>query len=84
MMEGIGTDLIDNVRKKISSGKECRVFFDNIHFNVLVNIEQKNYRNSDIHWIARHLTFDKVPSNYLEDLTPLVQNLEILTILTIR
>ena len=40
----------------------------------MVNIELKNHRNSDIPWIARYQTFDRVPSYYLEDLTPLVQN----------
>ena len=30
---------------------------------------------SDILWIARYLAFERVPSNYLEKVTPLVQNL---------
>lgn len=75
-MEEIGTDLTEKVRKEISTGKECRVFFDNLDFRILVNIELKNHRNSDIHWMAQYVTFDRVPSNHLDDSRPLIQSLD--------
>jgi hypothetical protein len=56
--------------------KESRIFFDNIDFKILVNIVLKNHRNSDIHWIAQYLTFDRVLSVGLNDSKPLVNDLK--------
>lgn len=47
--------------------------FDNVDFKVLVNIILQNHRNSDMHWIAHFLTFDRVPSEHLDDSKPLVE-----------
>ena len=70
-MDGIGANLIEGVRDSIAAGKEIRVVFDNIEFKILVNFILQNHRNSDMHWIAHFITFDRVPSN-LDDTEPLV------------
>ena len=75
-MEDIGTELTENVRTAVGTGKECRIFFDNIDFKILVNIVLKNHRNSDIHWIAQYLTYDRVPSAGLDDSKPLVSDVK--------
>ena len=31
--------------------------------------------NSDTHWIAHYITFDRVPSNHLDDSKPIVANI---------
>lgn len=76
MMDDIGSNLTEAIRKEVLLGHECRVFFDNIDFKVLVNILLKNHRNSDVHWIAQYLTFDRVPSTGLNDSKPLVSDLK--------
>lgn len=72
VMDGIGANLIQGVRESIAAGKEMRVVFDNIDFKILVNVILKNHRNSDMHWIAHFITFDRVPSTNLDDTKPLV------------
>lgn len=59
----------------MESGKEIRVVFDNFDFRVLANIILRNHRNSDMHWIAQYITFDRVPSNHLDDSKPIVPNI---------
>ena len=59
----------------MESGKEVRVVFDNFDFRVLANIILCNHRNSDMHWIAHYITFDRVPSNHLDDSKPIVANI---------
>ena len=59
----------------MESGKEIRVVFDNFDFQVLANIFLLNHRNSDMHWTAQYITFDRVPSSHLDDSTPIVANI---------
>ena len=56
IMDDLGSELI------VSAGLEPRITFDNLDFKVLVYIILQNHRNSDKHWIAHFLTFDRVPS----------------------
>lgn len=59
----------------MKSGKEIRVVFDNFDFQILANIILRNHHNSDMHWIAQYITFDRVPSNHLDDSKPIVANI---------
>ena len=59
----------------MESGNEIRVVFDNFDFRVLANIILRNHRNSDMHWIAHYITFDRVLSNHLDDSKPIVANI---------
>ena len=59
----------------VESGKEIRVVFDNFDFRVLANIILRNHRNSDMHWIAQYITFNRFPSSHLDDSTPIVANI---------
>ena len=34
-----------------------------------------NHKNADMHWIAQFATFDRIPSNHLDDSKPLVSNI---------
>ena len=72
IMDDIGADLKSSITSQISAGRQLRVCFDNIDFRILVNIILKNHQNSDKHWIAHYLTFDRVPSDELDDTKPLV------------
>lgn len=69
-MDGIGSNLVQEIRAKIAAGQDIRLVFDNIDFKVLVNIILKDHRNSDNHWIAHFLTFERVPSSGLDDKKP--------------
>ena len=55
----------------MSAGCVPRLFFDNLDFKVLVNIILQNHRHSDMHWIAHYVTFDRVPSDHLDDSKPI-------------
>ena len=74
IMDDIGTDLKNTITNQISAGRQLRVCFDNIDFRILVNIILKNHQNSDKHWIAHYLTFDRVPCDGLDDKKPLVSD----------
>lgn len=67
--------LFSIIMLQVESGKEIRVVFDNFDFRVLANIILHNHRNSDMHWIAQYMTFDRVPSNHLDDSKPIVPNI---------
>ena len=67
ILDDIGADLIGRVRQNIAAGHEPRIIFDNLDFKILVNIILTNHRNSDHHWIAHFLTFDRVSSQNLYD-----------------
>lgn len=67
-MDGIGSNLIEEIKQKLSAGSEMRIVFDNIDFKVLVNVILKDHKNSDNHWIAHFLTFERVPSCGLDDI----------------
>ena len=67
IMDDMGADLIDRVRKNVAAGLKPRIIFDNLNFKILVNIMLTNHRNSDHHWIAHFLTFDRVSLQNLDD-----------------
>lgn len=75
-MDDIGADLIGHVRQNIAAGHEPRIIFDNLDFKILVNIILTNHRNSDHHWIAHFLTFDRVSSQNLDDSKPQVADVK--------
>ena len=74
IMDDIGGDLKNTIANQISAGQQLRICFDNMDFRVLVNIILKNHQNSDKHWIAHYLTFDRVPCHGLDDKKPLVSD----------
>lgn len=76
IMDDMGADLIDRVRKNIAAGLEPRIVFDNLDFKILVNIILTNHRNSDHHWIAHFLTFNRVSSQNLDDSVPQVADVK--------
>ena len=76
IMDDIGADLIGHVRQNIAAGQEPRIIFDNLDFKILVNIILTNHRNSDHHWIAHFLTFDRVSSQNLDDSKPQVADVK--------
>lgn len=76
IMDDIGADLIGHVRQNIAAGHEPRIIFDNLDFKILVNIILTNHRNSDHHWIAHFLTFDRVSSQNLDDSKPQVADVK--------
>ena len=76
IMNDMGADLIDRVRKNVAAGLEPRIIFDNLDFKILVNIMLTNHRNSDHHWIAHFLTFDRVSSQNLDDSKPQVADVK--------
>jgi len=55
----------------VSAGCAPRLFFDNLDFKILVNIILQNHRHSDMHLIAHYVTFDRVPSDHLDDNKPM-------------
>ena len=59
-------------KAKVLSGQEMRVIFDNFDFRILANIILRNHCNSDMHWIAQYVTFDRVPSSHLDDSQPIL------------
>ena len=74
IMDDIGGDLKNTIANQISAGQQLRICLDNMDFRVLVNIILKNHQNSDKHWIAHYLTFDRVPCHGLDDKKPLVSD----------
>ena len=72
MIDDIGADLMNGVQSQISAGCQLHVCYDNIDFRILVNIILKNHQNSDNHWIAQYITFDRVPSGGLDNRKSLV------------
>lgn len=75
-MDDIGKDLVAQIREEMKKRHSLRLVFDNFDFRVLVNVITSQHRNSDIHWIGHYATFDRVPSDHLDDLHPLVPNIE--------
>ena len=73
-MDDIGADLKNTIANQLSAGRQFRVCFDNMDFRVLVNIILKNHQNSDKHWIAHYLTFDRVSCQGLDNNKPLVSD----------
>ena len=52
------------------------VVFDNFDFRILANIILRNHRNYDMRWVARYVTFDRVPSSHLDDSQPIVPGIK--------
>lgn len=71
----ISDGLIPHVRSMIKQGHEVRLVFDNFDFKVLANIMLRNHQNSDYHWIAQFLTFDRVSTRELDNTKPLLDDL---------
>ncbi|XP_074612567.1 uncharacterized protein LOC141866909 isoform X2 [Acropora palmata] len=71
IMDDIGSDLLVTIRRQVSAGCAPRLFFDNLDFKILVNIILQNHRPSDMHWIAHYVTFDRAPSDHLDDNKPM-------------
>ena len=76
IMDDMGAQLVCSIRKNVGAGLEPRIVFDNLDFKILANIILQNHRNSDMHWIAHFLTFDRVSSENLDDSKPQVANVE--------
>ena len=75
-MDDVGSNNVKDLQKLVESeGNQLRIVFDNFDFRVLANIVLPNHRNSDMHWIAQFATFDRIPSNHLDDSKPLVPNI---------
>lgn len=72
----MGAKFIGSIRKYIGTGLEPRIVFDNLDFKILANVILQNHRNSDMHWIAHFLTFDRVSSENLDDSKPQRANVE--------
>ena len=73
IMDDLGSNLSSIIIKaKFDSGQELRVVFDNFDFRILTNIILRNHLNSDMHWIAQYVTFDRVPSSHLDDSKPII------------
>ncbi|XP_078365968.1 uncharacterized protein LOC144650183 isoform X2 [Oculina patagonica] len=75
IMDSLGSNLTSVIKAKVESGQEMRVVFDNFDFKVLANIILRNHRNSDMHWIAHYVTFDRISSTHLDDSKPIVPNI---------
>ena len=75
-MDDLGSNLSSIIKAKVESGQELRVVFDNFDFRILANIILRNHRNSDMHWIAQYVTFDRVPSSHLNDSQPIVPDIK--------
>ena len=60
MMDSLGSNLASVVKAHVESGQDLRVVFDNLDFRILANIILRNHRNSDMHWIAHYVTFERV------------------------
>ncbi|XP_068733624.1 uncharacterized protein [Montipora capricornis] len=76
IMDDLGSNLSSIIKAKVDSGQELRVVFDNFDFRILANIILRNHRNSDMHWIAQYVTFDRVPSSHLDDSKPIVPDIK--------
>ena len=75
LLDDLHDGVSDYLRQQIQKGKEIRVTFDNFDFRILTNIIISGYKNSDMHWICQHITFDRVVSSHLDDLKPLVADI---------
>lgn len=75
-MDDVGSDLKSEVKKLVKSEGKPRIVFDNFDFKILANIILPNHRISDMHCIAQFLTFDRFPSDHLDDTKPLVADVK--------
>ena len=75
-MDDIGGNLRQEIRSLLNTEGRPRIVFDNFDFKILANIILPNHRNSDMHWIAHFVTFDRIPSDHLDDSKPLVSDIK--------
>lgn len=75
LLDDVGGNLIGDLKKMVSTEGHLRIVFDNFDFKVLSNIILRNHRNSDMHWIGHYVTFDRIPSDHLDDTKPLVPDI---------
>lgn len=75
-MDSLGSNLASVVKAHVESGQDLRVVFDNLDFRILANIILRNHRNSDMHWIAHYVTFERVSSRHLDDSKPIVSDIK--------
>ena len=76
-MDDLGGNLKQDIRDLLKTEGRPRIVFDNFDFKILANIILPNHRNSDMHWIAHFLTFDRIPSDHLDDTKPLVSDMKL-------
>ena len=76
-MDDVGGSLKQDIRELLKTEGRPRIVFDNFDFKILANIILPNHRNSDMHWIAHFLTFDRIPSDHLDDTKPLVSDMKL-------
>ncbi|CAH3179477.1 unnamed protein product, partial [Porites lobata] len=76
IMDSLGSNLASVVKANVESGQDLRVVFDNLDFRILANIILRNHRNSDMHWIAHYVTFERVSSRHLDDSKPIVSDIK--------
>ena len=76
-MDDVGGSLRQDIRELLKTEGRPRIVFDNFDFKILANIILPNHRNSDMHWIAHFLTFDRIPSDHLDDTKPLVSDMKL-------
>jgi hypothetical protein len=75
LMDDAGGNLIDDLKKLVSTEGQLRIVFDNFDFKILANIILRNHRNSNMHWIGHYVKFDLIPSDHLDDTKPLVSDI---------
>jgi hypothetical protein len=76
-MDDVGGDLKTEVKQLVKTNGKPRMVFDNFDFKILANIILPNHRNSDMHWIAQFMTFDRFPSDHLDNTKPLVTDIKL-------
>lgn len=74
-MDDLGSNLTSVIKTNIKSGQDMRVVCDKIDFRVLANIILQNHHNSDTHWMAQYVTFDRVSSRHLDDSKPILSKI---------
>ena len=75
-MDDIGGNLRQEIRSLLNTEGRPRIVFDNLDFKILANIILPNHRNSDMHWIAHFVTFDRILSDHLNDSKLLVSDIK--------
>ena len=75
-MDDIGGNLRQETRSLLNTKGRPQIVLDNFGFKVLANIILTNQRNSDMHWMAHFITFDRIPPDHLNDSKPLVSDIK--------
>lgn len=77
-MGDVGCDLQNEIKQMMETNKKPRMVFDNFDYKILANIILPNHKNSDMHWIALFMTFDRFPSDHLDNTKQLVADVKLL------